>query len=299
VNTLTTNQGVPLAAHDSFEESGVSAVGFLNPQDVATGYSGFYTFSAPHNEPYTHEIIDGGVRRGVKYLNNYMVYVTDYARNDTSIVPERLNMRVMQFVENLRGINGVYLPWETEFVQFDKGELGQSVFGLEYGVYSSQGASGSTGSTENVPGRPGLFTDRPVGIAALTWDTVTPFDMRVVDLTNSIVFPNGTTIDRTRQLQVGMQASDFFGLPYTDLSTYTDYTSEELALDGRRIKRVHVFCYDTNSVFRNHTALLEPPYRFTPNAIPNCSNAEYMKVISEHKHFDYSGKSGTLLYRLQ
>jgi hypothetical protein len=239
-----------------------------------------------------------------------MIYVTDYARNNTTIVPERVNMRVLQFVENLNGKSGNYLPWQTETVEFDKGKMGQSALGEYGGVYHSEGYESvipytgtdrdkhTTGATENVPGRNAYYTDRPVGIDSLTWDTVTPFDIRVVELSSSTIFPNGTTIDKDTQLRIGARARGFFGFPQTDITTYTNYTAERFYLDGKYINRVHVVCYDDSGAFQGHTALPAPPYNIIPNSISS-SCTGYMKVIAEDKHFAYSGKTGTKLFKMK
>jgi hypothetical protein len=304
VGNLTTIQGVPMTASNT-------TPGFLNPHDVATGYSGFYLYSTPNTGGYRHEASLNGQTLGVHYLDNHMFYVTDYARNNTSITPDTLNMRVMQFVDYpQRNITGVFLPWKTEAVEFGSWTsnnltLGQSSLGIFYGVYSSAGRISAAadiveGSTENVPGVDGFFTDRPVGIATLTWDTVNPFDIRVFDLGNRVIYPNGTTIDNDTLLRIGVHARAFFGIPYKNVSTYTNFTSTNYAWDGKQTQRVHIFCYDTNGAFQNHTALLEPPFEFTPGnpiANPICPPG-YMKIVAEENLFGYSGKSGTQIFRV-
>jgi hypothetical protein len=310
VSNLTSIRGVPLSAHGSFKQSGLAAVGFLNPQDVTTGYSGFYTYSTmSNNSPqYRYEIPredDPTLKQGIQYLNDYMVYVTDYARNNTSVTTDRLNMRVVQFADNLpySGDN-VYLPWETKTVNvFDTGSLGQSVFGVYSGSYNSTPGAVGTGSSGNVPGVRDRFTDRPVGIAALTWDTVTPFDMRVLhtDPTpeNSTVYPNGTTIPINTELRVGVVAHRFFDFPYSDPMTYLNYSSSRLGLDGKGVKQVHVFCYNSTGAFVGYMALPSPPFRFVPSQSPlSCVANGYMKIIAEDKHFKYSGKTGTMIFKI-
>ena len=311
VNTLTTNQGTPLTA-DSAKP------GFLDPQDVATGYNGFYTYSGPDFNGsaaghYPHERIsddDSTLKEGIKFLDNRMIYVTDYARNDASISADGVNMRVMQFLDNLSGANGVYLPWQTEPVPFDKGELGQSVFGVNGGVHQSEGLESdipytgterdkhTTGSTENVPGVDGYFTDRPFGIDALTWDTVTPIDMRVINTVTGALYRNGATIPNNQLLRVGVRTRGFFGFPETDPATYTNYTAEHLNLEGKGIKRAHVFCYDATGQYVGHKPLETVPYTFSANQISGCSGG-YVKIVAEEQHFDYSGKTGTLILQVQ
>jgi hypothetical protein len=165
------------------------------------------------------------------------------------------------------------------------------------GIYDSRGRDGSVGSTENTENN-NRFSDRPVGIAALNWNTIDPFDMRVVDAaTGNTLYPNGATINRTTQLQVGALSRAFFGLPYSNTDTYTDFNDSALELDGSRIRRVHVFCYNANGTFLNHDTIDSPPYQFTPNAIhTDCS---YMKIIAEDQYFGHSGKTGTMIFKLQ
>lgn len=311
---LTTMMGVALEAHRSFEEMAgggdpMRAVGFWNPQDVATGYSGFYLYSAPNVGGYPYEVYtttnNGTVTRtrGVQFLNNYMVYMSDYARNQTSIAPDRLNMRVMQFYEHPQRNYTSLFPWKTEVVTFDLGgTLGQTIFGPYSGYYNSSSVlTGGRveGSTENVPGRPGYFTDRPVGVAALTW-TTSPFDLRLIDLnaTPKVQYPNGAIVDNDTLLRVGVQHRGFFGLPYANVSSYTNFTAERMNLDARGTARVHVFCYNTSGVYANHTALSVMPFEFTPGAAPLSCPAGYMKIVAEDTQFGYSGKTGTMIFRL-
>ncbi|MDY0093580.1 MAG: choice-of-anchor Q domain-containing protein, partial [Candidatus Vecturithrix sp.] len=321
--SLTSLPGQPIKAHQAFEESGVGleAVGFLNPQDITTGYSGFYTYSGPmqvsgKHYPYELDRGTGRTKRGIRYLNNYMVYVTDYARNHTSITRDRLNMRVMQFADNYKTFTGVFLPWATAATPtFTKGALWQSPFGPKIatireveGRYNSDGGGAlpSTGSTENVPGRTGYFTDRPVGIDAMTWDTITPFDMRVADIAGGTLYPNGASISKTKTLRVGVTARAFFELPYGTITNYTNYTSQKYLVDGKGVKRMHAFCYDLTGKYVGYVVDDKPPFIFAPNGTtvangvqrPAACGAGYLKLIAEDKHFTYSGKTGTMIFQL-
>lgn len=311
--TLTSLPGQKLEAHKAFEETGVGlqAVGFLNPQDVTTGYNGFYTYSGPmqvsgKQYPYQLDRGTGKSKRGIRYLNNYMIYVTDYARNNTSINRNRLNMRIMQFVDNYKTMTGIFLPWATTTTPtFTKGALWQSPLGISDGKYNSDGGGAGTGSTENA-GREDYFTDRPVGLAAVTWDTISPIDMRVVDLASQTVYPNGASISKTKTLRVGVLARAFFGLPYSNITTYTNYTSQEYLLEGKGVKRVHAFCYDTTGKYVGYAVDDAAPFIFAPNGTtvtggvqrPATCNAGYLKLIAEDKYFTYSGKTGTMIFQL-
>lgn len=317
VSNLLTTQGDPLTASSSFEADGMDAVGFVNPQDVTTGYSGFYTYqiytSSQGKAPsqvtsgYEHEITVNGKARGVKFLNNNMFYVSDYARNNASIGRDELNMRVMQFIDNFRNITGQFLPWKTEPVPFDKGELGQSVFGLYSGVYLSSGSASAAlvaGSTGNVPGNSAYYTDRPVGIAALTWDTISPYDLRVMNVSTGTVYASDAAIpiiDGTTKLRIGLRGRGFFGLPFSNITTYSNYSStEKYNLDGKSVKRIHIFCYDSTGAYLGHAVDDEVPYEFTPATDASCPTAGgYMKVIAEDSLFEWSGKTGGMIFQLQ
>jgi hypothetical protein len=138
----------------------------------------------------------------------------------------------------------------------------------------------------------------------LTWDTISPMDVRVIgDTTGGTNFtkfyPNGATIDKDTRLQIGALSRSFFGLPYSNMTSYTNYTSQGFMIDGKGIRRVHVFCYDPTGVFKGHTALPAPPYQVKPNDIkPTGTCTGYMKIIAEDTHFGYSGKSGTLIFKM-
>jgi hypothetical protein len=299
--TLTELPGVPQENYGSFEDEQLAVVGFLNPQDVSTGYSGFYTYSGPNaaGTAYTHELDRGTSlpKRGIRYLNNYLVYVTDYARNDSTIKPDRMNMRVMQFADNYQTITGSFLPWKTESVTFNKGTLEQYILGSTGGVHQTGSTYPIPGPAENA-GKDGYFSDRPVGITALTWDTITPIDMRVMNLSTSTVYSNGATIPKGTNLRVGVRTQGYFGLPYSDINTYTEYMASTLGEDGKGIKRVHVFCYDPDGEYVGHKELTAPPYEFTPSTDISSKCNGYMKIIAEDKYFTNSGKTGTMIFNM-
>ncbi|GAK52990.1 predicted solute binding protein [Candidatus Moduliflexus flocculans] len=268
--------------------------GFQNPQDVATGYSGFYLYTAPFG-------------RGVEFLNNYMVYVTDSSRNETSINPRRVSMRVMQFIdvpEGFSSITGAWIPWETTrnakfstytaarmkegtaAIKYHNLKLGQNPFGLKGpnafqlysgGVYQSKAnytGSGTSvavddlaGMTNNA-GQAGYFTDRPFGIAALQWNTLKPIDVRVVDWSDpsesadytAKSFRDGEKISRTLPLRIGV-ASRYqnFGKPLNKRAGFKNSSTVPNliagAWDAQFAGRVHIFCYDQAGKFTNYTAL--------------------------------------------
>lgn len=308
VKNLLSSAGQPLTGHGDFEGSGAAAIGFVNPQDVATGYNGFYLYSTKRLGSYASQVTYNGQARGVQFLDNHMIYVSDYDRNLTSISPTRLNMRIMQFVEYpQRNITGLFLPWQTDpniTIANDKvtrstGKVGRSVFGPYNGFYnsSSEVTNGMMeGSTENVPGRPGYYTDKPVGMSVLTWNTVTPIDMRVMSGRN--LYPNGATITRTTALNVAVTGRRFFGMPYTNSTSFTNFTSraDKRNLNGQYINKVHVFCYGSTGAFLNHTALHSQPFMFTPNTVSN--SCAYMKVVAEDYYFMYSGRTGTQFFKV-
>lgn len=316
-NTFSTNllavAGTPLTAHTDFETDGQAALGFVNPQDVATGYSGFYIYSSPRAGNYPFQVsttLSGATQyRGVQFLDNHMMYVTDYARNNTSITTTRLNMRVMQFVEfPQRKFVSTFLPWRTDpNITIEKSTVGESIFGPYNGSYDSTGTTtGGTveGSTSNVPGVANVYTDRPVGIAALTWNTVEPFDMRVIDMDTHRLYPNGTTIAGNTEVRIGAMHRKFFGLPFTNVSGFTNFTAQEadsdqtvLNLDGTYVNRVHAFCYNSSGAFLNHTALHEIPFLLEPDDLD--ASCSYMKVIAEDRFFWTSGKTGTQIFKVQ
>ena len=286
---LVNNAGVALTSQTS------TTAGFLNPQDVATGYNGFFRYTS----------LGGG---GWKFLNNHMVYITDYARDDNldhgtaTNWQNRLNMRVMQFIDgfpNTTALDGVYLPWGTEsvaFGNFSNLQLEQSIFGSSSGRYNSQGVSTSSytarpGPPENA-GVNNVFTERPVGIATLAWNTTEPIDMRVVHSTNDIVYANGATIPLNTDLMVGTASGKFFAFPESSRATYTDYTG--LTVDGRRVRKVHIFWYNNDGSYRAHQSVTNRPYVFNTGA-----TAGYMKVIAEDIDFMYSGRSGTQIFRIK
>lgn len=285
---LASVMGKPMTQH-SLEP------GFQNPQDVATGYSGFYLYTAPFG-------------RGVEFLNNYMVYVTDSTRNNTTIDPKRVSMRVMQFIdvpEGFSSITGAWIPWETTrntkfstytaarmkegtaAIKYHNLKLGQNPFGLKGpnafqlysgGVYQSKanytGLKTSTvpvndlaGMTNNA-GQIGYFTDRPFGIAALQWNTLKPIDVRVVDWSDpsesadytAKSYRDGEKISRTIPLRIGV-ASRYqnFGKPLDKRAGFKNSsTAPNLiagAWDAQFAGRVHIFCYDGGGKFTNYTAL--------------------------------------------
>ncbi|MBD3305195.1 hypothetical protein GF339_02470 [candidate division KSB3 bacterium] len=274
-------------------------VGFWNPQDVATGYSGFLTYTTQDRDhAYQQSITIDGQEYGIKFLDNKMIYVTDYARNDTATNASALNMRVMQFLDNFRGGHAVYLPWATSTVGgFSKGgTIKQSVFNPYSGVYNSAGA------TENVPGVDGKFTDRPVGIAALTWNTEM-LDMRILNTatTPDTVYPNGTTIPNNTLLRLGARTQRFFGLPPSDPTTYTNYTGSEYYIDTRGIERIHVFCYNSSGSYLGYKTVstTTTPWTFNTNQITNCTSGSYVKMVAEDALFGTSGKTGTMFFKVQ
>ncbi|PIE31783.1 hypothetical protein CSA56_17310, partial [candidate division KSB3 bacterium] len=291
--TLTTNRGLPLTDNQSLEP------GFLNPQDVTTGYSGFFEYTSP-----------GG--QGVKFLDNHMVYVTDYARNDNrnhgSLWQARLNMRVMQFMDGFTdpNMNGVFLPWSTTTSPTfgDSGNLGlwQSPFkgrGSDrtqgsFGVYSSQGAKTGNADYDERPGPAenagvdNVFTERPVGIATLAWNTVDPIDIRVVDITTHMVYQNGSPITAGRTVRIGAASGAFFDFPVS----YASVTSA--AIDGQRANRIHVFWYNTDGSYRDYELKSGVP----PFLVNVGNTSGFMKVVVEDTDFEYSGRTGTQLFRI-
>lgn len=283
--TLTTNRGRPV-----FDNT---TAGFVNPQDVASGYSGFFQYSSL-----------GG--KGLKFLNNNMIYVTDYARNNSSTTRDKLNMRVMQFVEFPRQpeLNGVWLPWATETVSLPGGDLQQSIFEFKisdgnkrHGDYNAEGEGEADRDYDDRPGPAenagidGVFTERPAGIAALAWNTTEPIDMRVIHRTNNTVYPNGTTIAKSQDLTVGASSGRFFWFPESHFGSYTSFADE---VDGRRVGQVHVFWYNNDGSYRNHSSLSGPPFEFNSDATDG-----YMKVIAADVDFAYSGRTGTQIFRVK
>ncbi|PID58319.1 hypothetical protein CSB45_04430 [candidate division KSB3 bacterium] len=315
------NLGVPLKA------SGTTP-GFLDPQDVATGYSGFFLYTSPFGE-------------GTQFLNNYMVYVSDYARNNTSAQPmnststrDRLNMRVMQFIQipaSYSNISGNWIPWATEQVPFGSYTstspagnltLGQSVFGASNGVYNSTGDTNrGIASTNNVPGVAQVYTDRPFGVAALQWNTVKPIDIRVVNADGSDAaglsspitsYPPGTALPLNSALRIGVSSRYLsFGYPESMKDSFWNFSSEKSAFwnvstapspsvgrwDGIKAGRVHIFCYGSAGAFQGHTALSEAPYSVTLSAF-GCSRGGLAKIVAEDNDFAYSGRTGTLFYTI-
>ena len=222
--------------------------GFLDPQDVATGYSGFFIYSSP-------------VGKGTQFLNNYMIYVTDAARNNTTIIPRLVSARVLQMIDvpsAFSSISGVPIRWETArkavfsthtariWRRTDSTTtfpfnltLGQSPFGLKLGraafelyssgVYHSRGQFKPTaGSSSNVPGRTvgagettySYFTDRPFGVNALHWNTLKPIDIRLIEYksaytTSDIAYVPGDKVDVSKRLRIGVSSRYMsFGQPY-------------------------------------------------------------------------------------
>ena len=222
--------------------------GFLDPQDVATGYSGFFIYTSPNG-------------KGTQFLNNYMIYVTDAARNNTTIIPKRVSARVLQMIDvpsAFSSISGVPIRWETArnavfsthtariwratdsttTFPFNL-TLGQSPFGLKLGrgafelyssgVYHSRGQFKPTGgSSSNVPGRTvgtgetaySYFTDRPFGVNALHWNTLKPIDIRLIEhksayTTSDIAYVPGDKVDVSKELRIGVASRYMsFGQPY-------------------------------------------------------------------------------------
>lgn len=289
---LFSQQGTPMTASNTNP-------GFLNPQDVATGYSGFYIFTSPAG-------------KGTQFLNNYMVYVSDYARNNTSLSRDYLNMRVQQFIQvpTFANLSGSWIPWNTEAVKFGSWTsnnlaLGQSVYGISDGFYNSSSiirANIVEGSTENVPGKPGYFTDRPVGLATLQWNTKKPIDIRVVkESTPTAVYVNGGTVPRSSQIRIGVSSRYLFMPPEDDYDAFRNSSTEvsETAKrwDGLYAGRVHVFCYDKYGQFDNHSALPAAPYRITLSSM-GCQTNGFAKIVAEDRDFAYSGRTGTMFFRI-
>jgi hypothetical protein len=259
-------------------------------------------------------------RKGIRFLNNYMVYVTDYARNNTSVTTDGVNMRVMQFIDHPRKVylQNQFLPWRTEMTNpplFDARNenaqpLGHSVFGVYSGVYDSAGSS-AAGSSGNVPGVAGKYTDRPVGIATLQWYTDLPIDMRVIqEVSNNcpdpstgsntdIVYPNGTTIPTSTDLRIGVRARGFFGFPRSNSCTYFNYTGEKWNHDRAGIGRVHAFCYGSTGAYVGYKEITAIPYTFNTSNISNCGTGGFLKLIAEDALFGYTGKSGTMIFKVQ
>ncbi len=285
--------------------------GFLEPQDVATGYSGFFI----------HSSLFG---KGTKFLNNYMVYVTDSDRDDVSVARDNLNMRVLQLIQVpgvYSNLSGNYIPWATEDVLFGSYTsnnlvLGQSVLGLNNGVYNSTAAAGSTGSTNNVPGVAAFYTDRPAGIAALQWNTVKPIDIRVVNadgtdsgVTGATAYPPGAALPLTTPLRIGVTSRYLsFGYSETMKGAFWNFSTAGSQLVGRwdavEAGRVHIFCYNAFGVYQDHTALPAPDYngdatyRISLNSMA-CSSKGLVKIVAEDADFAYSARSGTVFYSIR
>jgi len=305
VASLFSAQGFsPMTAHNT-------TPGYLNPQDVATGYSGFHIFTTASG-------------KGTQFLNNYMVYVTDYARNTTSISRDHLNMRVQQIIQvpGFGNMSGSWIPWETEAVEFgsyttDNLALGQSVYGTSDGVYNSTGTIDAgndiiEGSTNNVPGRQDLFTDRPAGLGSLQWNTKKPIDIRVInnadvgDIGTSVTaatsaYVNGATISRGTLIRIGVSSRYLFQPPEDKalafLNSSTEVSQTAVRWDGLYAGKVHIFCYDKYGAFDNHTALPTAPYRITLSSM-GCQSDGFAKVVAEDRDFAYSGRSGTMFFRV-
>ena len=267
--------------------------GFLDPQDVATGYSGFFIYSSP-------------VSKGTQFLNNYMIYVTDAARNNTTIIPKRVSARVLQMIDvpsAFSSISGVPIRWETArkavfsthtariWRRTDSTTtfpfnltLGQSPFGLKLGraafelyssgVYHSRGQFKPTGgSSSNVPGRTvgagettySYFTDRPFGVNALHWNTLKPIDIRLIEYksaytTSDIAYVSGDKVDVSKELRIGVASRYMsFGQPYNRALSFLNASSFATELggpwDAAFAGRVHLFCYDKVGAFKNYTML--------------------------------------------
>ena len=335
-SNLTSVMGKELEAHRSFEAHGRTAVGFWNPQDVSTGYSGFQLYSAPatmyfksvsgittyFNAAATQSPLSVKKRKGIQFLNNYMVYVTDSARNYTSLARSNLNMRLMQFMDqpytNMTG----FLPWRTNTLsatenaklpKFDTAKtgnlnLGQTPFGIytSGGWYNSEGVVDTTrtvGSSNNVPRHPLVYADRPVGVTSLVWSTDPPVDIRVLrskldGATADAIYPNGATIPANTLLRIGARTRGFFGFPIHTSRSFTNFSSKALGVNGIGIKRLHVFCYDKNGAFKGYTGLTNKPWLFSTQQISGCAAGGIVKIISEDKHFGYSGKTGVMIFRV-
>lgn len=259
---LLTKMGTP------FMQSNANP-GFLNPQDVSTGYSGFFIYS--------------GAINGTQFLNNYMVYVTDSARNNTTINPRLVSTRVMQLIDvpnqakGFSTITGLWVPWETtrdakfstrtaavwnaKLAAADQWKynlkLGQTPFGLKGsnalrlysgGVYDSTtnytgantvGAGTAIAGMSNNAGRVGYFTDRPAGIDVVQWNTLKPIDIRVVNNDSSVTDDNaeaymaGERIPQTKPLRFGVSSRYLsFGTPLNKRKGFKSASTKYVASNG-------------------------------------------------------------------
>lgn len=271
-----------------------TTVGFLNPQDVATGYDGFFMYTSL-----------GGT--GIKFLDNHMVYVTDSARNSRSVSRDELNMRVQQFVGS-GDAAGNWIEWDAGSqaagqdgsVNTDQGILG-GIAG-NFGVYNAEGSAEANTDNSQRPGpaenaayydgsnvqNEGKTTDRPVGIATAIWNTTEPVDIRVI--VNNAVKPNGSTIAPSTAFVVGASSGRYFWFPESDVTAYSNYSTE---MDGRRVGRVHKFCYDANGNYVSHSSDPTPTYNFT-----SCAAAGTMKIVVEDVDFKYGGRTGTQIFKI-
>ena len=300
--------------------------GFINPQDVATGYSGFFKADV------------SGTEKTV-FLNNYMVYVTDYARNNTVAAEttdaqtDQLNIREMQFLDipGSTNLHNIPIPWRTTDVPFgsyttDNLALGQSVFGIYGGVHNSTGSTtNQQGASNNIPGAANLFSERPVGLAALQWNTFKPMDIRVVpydsdsDSSADAYEPMVDPLPVNDALRIGVSSRVLrFQAPldkakgFWNASTLdNDFDIDMLGRwDAMKSGRVHFFCYNSSGVFTDHTALQPPTqYDIDNNTKPlsyqiqlddiSCSSGGFVKIVAEDADFGYSGRSGTIFYELE
>ena len=293
--------------------------GFLDPQDVATGYSGFFLYSSP-------------VGKGTQFLNNYMIYVTDAARNNTTLNPKRVSARVLQMIDvpsAFSSISGVPIRWETArksvfsthtsriWRRTDSTTtfpfnltLGQSPFGLKLGraafelyssgVYHSRGKFKPTaGSSSNVPGRTvgtgetaySYFTDRPFGLNALHWNTLKPIDIRLIEYKSTysatdIAYVPGDKVDLSKSLRLGVASRYMsFGQPYNRALSFLNASSVMTELggpwDAAFAGRVHLFCYDKAGAFKNYTMLYPDRYseRYKTPATPLKYRPSYLVTL--------------------
>ena len=291
--------------------------GFREPQDVATGYSGFFIANISGTEQ-------------MVFLNNNMVYVSDYARNDAATTDALVNMRLMQFIDipgQSSPVQNIWIPWGTETVDFgtytdDNLDLGQSPYGLYGGVHNSSGFS-----SNNVPSTSGtsLFSERPVGIATLQWNTLKPIDIRVVpessgpadSPTNDDAYePVTDTLPRDVKLRIGVSSRvQRFGSPVDKAKSFWNASSVNAPLpraygrwDGMLSGRVHFFCYNSDGTFSEHTALYPysetgEPYNIQLDQVGGagsnkCPANGFVKIVAEDKDFGYSGRSGTAYFKL-
>ena len=113
-----------------------------------------------------------------------------------------------------------------------------------------------------------------------------------------MIYPNGATIPANTLLRIGARTRGFFGFPIHTSRSFTNFSSKDLGVNGVGIKRLHVFCYDKNGAFKGYTGLTNKPWLFNTQQISGCAAGGIVKIISEDKHFGYSGKTGVMIFRV-